>query len=112
MLVASGLPTSAKIALGVVAFAFIAFALISSFVLPRRNPNFPGERGLKAYILVAFGFFVAMILTVILVAKEPKESSAASSPTTRQRSRPPLPRRVRARPCSQRGRRSSRQRAA
>ena len=81
MLVASGLPTSAKIALGVVAFAFIAFALISSFVLPRRNPNFPGEKGVKAYVLVAFGFFVAMMLTVILVAKEPKESSAASGTT-------------------------------
>ncbi len=80
MLVASGLPTSAKIALGVVAFAFIAFALISSFVLPRRNPNFPGEKGVKAYVLVAFGFFVAMMLTVIIVAKEPKESSAASEP--------------------------------
>ena len=80
MLVASGLSTTAKIALGVVALAFIAFALISSFVLPRRNPNFPGERGLKAYIVVAFGFFVAMMLTVILVAKEPKESSAASEP--------------------------------
>jgi len=78
MLVASGLSTSAKITLGVVALAFIAFALISAFVLPRRNPNFPGEKGLKAYILVAFGFFVAMMLTVILVAKEPKESSAAS----------------------------------
>jgi len=82
MLVASGLSTSAKIVLGVVALAFIAFALISAFVLPRRNPNFPGEKGLKAYILVAFGFFVAMMLTVILVAKEPKESSAASQPTT------------------------------
>ena len=80
MLVASGLSTTAKIALGFVALAFIAFALISSFVLPRRNPNFPGERGLKAYIVVAFGFFVAMMLTVILVAKEPKESSAASEP--------------------------------
>jgi len=78
MLVASGLSTNAKIVLGVVALAFIAFALVSSFVLPRRNPNFPGEKGLKAYILVAFGFFVVMMLTVILVAKEPKESSAAS----------------------------------
>jgi mono/diheme cytochrome c family protein len=81
MLVAAGLSTSAKIALGVVALAFIAFALISSFVLPRRNPNFPGEKGVKAYVLVAFGFFVAMMLTVILVAKEPKESSAASETT-------------------------------
>ena len=82
MLVSSGLSTNAKIVLGVVALAFIAFALISSFVLPRRNPNFPGAKGVKAYVLVAFGFFLAMMLTVIFVAKEPKESSAASETTT------------------------------
>ena len=82
MLVASGLSTNAKITLGIVALAFIAFALISSFVLPRRNPNFPGQKGVKAYVLVACGFFVAMMLTVILVAKEPKESAAASEPAT------------------------------
>jgi len=80
MLVASGLSTDAKIILGLVALAFISFALISSFVLPRRNPNFPGEKGLKTYILVAFGFFAAMMLTVIFVAKEPKESTAAAPP--------------------------------
>jgi mono/diheme cytochrome c family protein len=79
MLLASGLSTGAKVTLGLVGLAFISFALISAFVLPRRNPNFPGK-GLKAYILVAFGFFVAMMLTVILVAKEPKESSAAPPP--------------------------------
>jgi cytochrome c6 len=81
MLLASGLSTGAKVTLGVVALAFISFALISSFVLPRRNPNFPGK-GLRAYILIAFGFFVAMMLTVILVAKEPKESAAAAPTTT------------------------------
>ena len=81
MLVAEGLPTSSKIILGCVALAFILFALISSFVLPRRNPDFPGKKGIKAYVLVAFGFFVAMILTVILVAKDSTESSAASSTT-------------------------------
>jgi mono/diheme cytochrome c family protein len=81
MLAASGLSTGAKVTLGLVGLAFIAFALISAFVLPRRNPNFPGEKGLKPYILVSFGFFVAMMLTVILVAKEPKESSAAEPPT-------------------------------
>lgn len=80
MLVAGGLPTSSKIVLGLVALAFIAFALISSFVLPRRNPDFPGKKGIKAYVLVAFGFFVAMMLTVILVAKESPESSAEAKP--------------------------------
>jgi mono/diheme cytochrome c family protein len=79
MLAATGLSTNAKLTLGLVALAFIAFALISSFVLPRRNPNFPGK-GLKAYILAAVGFFVAMMLTIILVAKEAPETAAEPTP--------------------------------
>ena len=79
MLAAEGLSTGAKVTLGLVALAFVSFALISAFVLPRRNPDFPGK-GLRAYLVVAFGFFVAMMLTVILVAKESTESSAAEPP--------------------------------
>ncbi len=37
------LTTGHKIGLLVVGLAFIVFALVSSFVLPRRNPNFPGR---------------------------------------------------------------------
>ncbi len=80
MLVAEGLPTSSKIILGLVALAFISFALISSFVLPRRNPDFPGKKGIKAYVIVAFGFFVAMVLTVIFVAKDATSESSAAAP--------------------------------
>jgi len=78
-MLAAGLSTQAKVILGVVALAFIAFALISSFVLPRSRPDFPGKKGLRAYLIVAVLFFVAMMLTVILVAKEPKESKAATA---------------------------------
>ena len=42
-LVVAGLSTANKIGLLSVGLAFVAFALISSFVLPRRNPNFPGR---------------------------------------------------------------------
>ena len=81
MLFAAGLSTESKVILGLVAAAFIGFALISSFVLPRRNPNFPGKH-LRTYILVAVGFFAAMMLTVIFVAKEATESEAQTAPTT------------------------------
>lgn len=81
-MLAAGLSSGAKITLGLVAFAFIAFALISAFVLPRYRPDFPGKKGLRAYVVVAVLFFVAMMLTVIFVAKESSESTAAETTGT------------------------------
>ena len=40
-LVVAGLSTGHKIGLATVGGAFIVFALVSSFVLPQRNPSFP-----------------------------------------------------------------------
>jgi len=80
-MLAAGLSSGAEITLGLVALAFIAFALTSAFVLPRYRPDFPGKQGLRAYIVVAVLFFVAMMLTVIFVAKEPDESTAAETTT-------------------------------
>ena len=82
-LVLAGLTTAHKIDLTIVAAAFITFALVSSFVLPRRNPNFPG-RYLGWYLALAACFFIAMIAAVIVLGKEPKESAAAttSAPAT------------------------------
>ena len=33
-----------KLGLGILAGAFIVFALLSAFYFPRRNPDFPGKR--------------------------------------------------------------------
>ena len=41
-----------KLGLGVLAGAFIVFAMLSAFYFPRRNPDFPGNR-LGLYIVVA-----------------------------------------------------------
>lgn len=77
--------SNGKIGLGLVALAFIAFALVSSFVLPRRNPDFPGRR-LGAYLAVAVLIFVAMIAAVVVFAKESEEEgdgaeAAETAPT-------------------------------
>ena len=72
--------TNGKIGLGLVALVFIAFALISSFVLPRRNPNFPG-RGLGVYLAVATLIFLAMIAAVVVFAKESEEEGHAAEVT-------------------------------
>jgi mono/diheme cytochrome c family protein len=78
-LVVASLSTGHKIGLAAVGLAFVVFALISSLVLPRRNPDFPGS-GLGWYVALCVLFFVAMIGAVLYFDREPKE--AAAEPTT------------------------------
>jgi len=80
-LVVAGLSTANKIGLATVGFLFVAFALISSFVLPRRNPDFPGKH-LGWYVVVCVVFFVAMISAVLYFDREPSEASGAGTTTT------------------------------
>jgi cytochrome c551/c552 len=68
----AALQTSHKIGLIVVAGIFITFALVSSFVLPRRDPDFPGKN-LRAFIGVTVALFVAMLAAVVIFGSEPKE---------------------------------------
>ena len=86
----AGLPTSHKIGLGLVALAFVAFALGSSFLLPRFRRDFPGRTGVGGFVALCVLFFCSMIAAVWFFGKEPKEASAkgetptttASAPTT------------------------------
>ena len=80
-LVVADLSTGNKIGLAVVGAAFIVFALVSSFVLPRRNPNFPG-RFLGLYITIAVLFFVAMLSAVLVFGREKSEAAGAENHTT------------------------------
>jgi mono/diheme cytochrome c family protein len=72
------LSTGQKTGIAVMGGLFIVFSLASSFVAPRYNANFPG-RSLRWYLVVCVAFFVAMIATIILVAKEPATEEAAAS---------------------------------
>ena len=58
-----------KLGLGVLAGLFIVFALLSAFYLPRRNPDFPGER-LGLFVLVTIALFIATIVGVFVFAAE------------------------------------------
>ena len=80
-LVVAGLSTANKIGLATVGFLFVAFALISSFVLPRRNPDFPGKH-LGWFVVVCVVFFVAMISAVIYFDREPSEAAGAGATTS------------------------------
>jgi mono/diheme cytochrome c family protein len=78
-----------KIGIGLMGAAFIVFALVSAFVLPRRWPNFPG-RHVWAYVGVVICFFVAMMAVIVFVAKEPPEKAEAK-PSPQPTSPPPTP---------------------
>ena len=60
----SELSTGNEIALIVVAAIFIAFALASSFLLPRYKPDFPGPAGLSVFAIASVVMFVLMIAAV------------------------------------------------
>jgi len=63
------LSTGQKTGLLIAAGIFIAFALISSFLFPRRNPDFPG-RSLSLFVTVTLALFVGMMAAVVVLAKE------------------------------------------
>jgi mono/diheme cytochrome c family protein len=71
----SALSTGHKTAILVVAAVFIVFALCSSFVFSRMNPNFPGRR-IALFIAVCVLLTAAMLGAVIALAGEPPEPGA------------------------------------
>ena len=58
------LSTGHEIGLIVVAAAFIAFALVSSFLVPRYKPDFPGPAGLSVFVIGSFVMFGLMVAAV------------------------------------------------
>ena len=75
------LSTGHEIGLGIVALIFIAFALLSSFVFPRRNPNYPGKR-LGLFLGVVALLTIAQLAAVEKFAAESKAAEPATSTTT------------------------------
>ena len=99
MLFDTGLSTTSTIALAVMAGIFIVFALLSSFVFPSRNPDFPGRTFRWVYVVASIGLFLLMMSTVIVFGKEDEEAKAeetaqqhpgeTSSTTTTPNPKPP-----------------------
>jgi cytochrome c6 len=86
-LVVADLSTAHKIGLATVGLAFIVFALISSFVLPRRFPDFPGKH-LGLYITVSVLFFLAMLSAVLIFGREKSEAAGNEQTTTTAQTTP------------------------
>lgn len=76
----AGLSSGHKLGLAVVAACFIAFALGSSFLLPRRRPDFPGKNGLRVFAIVSVVFFAAMIAAVAIFGAEGEAKANTQAP--------------------------------
>lgn len=75
------LSTAKEISLGIVALVFIAFALASSFVFPRMNPNFPGRR-LGIFLAAVVLLTIAQLAAVERFAGESKAAGEKTSTST------------------------------
>jgi cytochrome c6 len=89
-----GLTGGQKLGLALAAGIFIAFALASSFLLPRWRPDYPGTRGLKLFIAVTIVLLVSMLTAVAVLARESEEEGgeheAVTAPETQTgETRPP-----------------------
>jgi mono/diheme cytochrome c family protein len=70
------LTTAQKLGIAGIAAAFILFALISSFVAPLRDRNFPGRRGLPYFVALTAALFAAMMFAIVALAREEEEAEA------------------------------------
>jgi mono/diheme cytochrome c family protein len=76
------LSTKSEVALAVMGAIFIGFSLVSSLVLPRRNPDFPGKHWRNAYVALCAALFLLMMSTVIVFGKEEEEANAQEKAAT------------------------------
>src|ERR671933_1689797 len=75
MLIAA-LSTGHKLGLGLAGLAFVVFALVSAFLIPSLRPEYPGRRGLPAFLTLCAALFVGMMFAVFFFGREPSESRA------------------------------------
>jgi uncharacterized cupredoxin-like copper-binding protein len=85
----AALSTGHKLGLGLVGAAFVGFALASAFLIPSFRPEFPGRRGLPAFLTLTAALFVGMMFAVFFFGREPSEGHAAEAANTTQPSPPP-----------------------
>jgi mono/diheme cytochrome c family protein len=85
------LTTNQKLGLAGTAAVFIAFALLVALVIPRRNPDFPGRRGLVPFILVTLILTIAMLGAVEVFAKEEEHGATETEETTPEPAPEPAP---------------------
>ena len=90
MLLAS-LSAAQKAGIGGMGAAFIVFALVSSLVIPRYRPDFPGRR-VVPYVVLSASFLVAMMVVIVFVGREKSEArTEGTTPGEIVSPQPPAP---------------------
>jgi mono/diheme cytochrome c family protein len=79
-----------KLGLGILAGLFIAFAILSAFYLPRRNPDFPGNR-LGLFVIATLVLFAGTMVGVVVFAGEEEEHGAEAVATGNETGEGPAP---------------------
>jgi uncharacterized cupredoxin-like copper-binding protein len=87
----AALSTGHKVGLGLVGAAFVAFALASAFLFPSFRPDFPGRRGLPAFLTLTAALFVGMMFAVFFFGREASEGHAAEASKAVETTPPPPP---------------------
>ena len=83
------LSSTQKLGIGLMAAAFVVFALISAMLIPRYRPDFPA-RHMGWFIAACVVFTLGMLATIAFVAKETEhEASAETHVTETEPSEPP-----------------------
>jgi hypothetical protein len=79
--VLAALSTAHQIGLGLSGLVFVVFALTSAMVIPRRWPDFPGDK-FGPFLALCFVLFVAMLAAVYIFGKEssPPEKHHEAAP--------------------------------
>jgi plastocyanin len=80
--VLGALSTGHEVGLAVAGGVFIAFALASSFLAPRRWPDFPGQHGLSVFIIATIALFAVMITSVAIFGREKAEGASSEGAET------------------------------
>jgi plastocyanin len=75
----AGLSTGHTIGLSIVAVLFIAFALASSFLVPRRWPDYPGKTGIGIFAVVCVLLFAAQLTSVWVFGAESEAKGAEAT---------------------------------
>jgi mono/diheme cytochrome c family protein len=72
--------TTNEIILAVVTAALVVFSLTVALVIPKRDPDFPGRRGLAVFFLVSAIFVGGVLVAVETVGEEEEAAEAAEPP--------------------------------
>ena len=69
-----------EVILGLVALVLVGFSLVVSLVVPRRRPDFPGNR-MGLFVLVAVALVIAMLAAVEVWGEEESEGGEPAAET-------------------------------